>query len=114
MAGYSTNRRAPNVSQYLANLNTIPSAHDVNQRDESFNIDDELAQFTNTEFLNFDNADFLEQPVPDYSPEQDEQGVKGTSARNDGIDVKGMDFGNGRTSCSRLFLAMSSIHIQQC
>lgn len=42
-------RRAPNVSQYLANLNVIPSEHDQ-QQDDGYNIDDDLALFTNTDF----------------------------------------------------------------
>jgi hypothetical protein len=47
-------RRAPNVSQYLANLNTIPS--EVPAQDE-FPIGADLDFLTNTEFFDFDNFD---------------------------------------------------------
>jgi len=48
-------RRAPNVSQYIANLNTIPSASDMAAPQQDFaNFDDDLALFTNTQFFDFD------------------------------------------------------------
>lgn len=48
-------RRGPNVSEYVANLNAIPSAQDVqNASGDPFNLDDELAMFTNTQFFDFD------------------------------------------------------------
>ena len=51
-------RRAPNVSQYVANLNAIPSAQDVAlQQQEGFSLEDDLAMFTNTEFFDFDLGD---------------------------------------------------------
>jgi hypothetical protein len=59
MSGYH-GRRAPNFSQYLDDLNTIPSPYDQamqqqQQQQEAFNLDAELALFTNTEFLDFDS-----------------------------------------------------------
>lgn len=59
MSGYH-GRRAPNFSQYLDDLNTIPSPYDQalqqqQQQQDAFNLDAELALFTNTEFLDFDN-----------------------------------------------------------
>lgn len=87
-------RKAPNVSHYIANLNALPSAHDVaSQHDENFNIDAELAQFTNTEFLDFDTGTLLEQPFSDFGGEHEESG-KG----DDKSDVKAMDFVNGMSS----------------
>jgi len=48
-------QRAPNVSEFIANLNAIPSQQDmVNQNQENFNLDDDLAMFTNTQFFDFD------------------------------------------------------------
>lgn len=47
-------RRAPNVSQYIANLNTVPSAADLAAQQEFANFDDDLAMFTNTQFFDFD------------------------------------------------------------
>lgn len=77
-------RKVPNVSQYVANLNTLPSAHDVasQQQDENFDIDNDLAQFTNAEFLDFDTGNF-------YDPQE-----MGKSAEQTG-EGKGMDFVNG-------------------
>lgn len=46
-------RRAPNVSQYLANLNTIPSSHDL-PADLALNEGD-LDFLTNAEFFDFDS-----------------------------------------------------------
>ena len=92
MAGYNSGRKAPNVSQYLANLNAMPSPHDVaTQQEENFGLDDDLAQFTNAEFLDFDTrADFLDQGMPEFGPNQGEH-ARRQSAGN--IDAKGMDFG---------------------
>jgi hypothetical protein len=54
MAGYS-GQRGPNVSEFIANLNAIPSAQDMaGQGPDNFNLDDELAMFTNTQFFDFD------------------------------------------------------------
>ncbi|KAK4549811.1 hypothetical protein LTR36_005112 [Oleoguttula mirabilis] len=54
-----TARRAPNVSQYLANLNTVPSAHELNASAQNdFPLgDDGLDFLTNAEFFDFDNFD---------------------------------------------------------
>jgi hypothetical protein len=47
-------RRAPNVSQYIANLNTtVDMASDPFDID-TYGLDDDLAAFTNTEFFDFD------------------------------------------------------------
>ena len=54
MSGYH-GRRAPNFAQYLEDLNAIPSPYDqALQQQESYNLDAELALFTNTEFFDFD------------------------------------------------------------
>ncbi|KAG9716547.1 hypothetical protein KCU86_g20170, partial [Aureobasidium melanogenum] len=53
MSTYSA-RRAPNVSQYIANLNTVPSAADLAAQQELGAFDDDLAMFTNTQFFDFD------------------------------------------------------------
>lgn len=55
MSNYNA-RRAPNVSAYLANLNTIPSQHEqATQQDFDFN-DGNLDLFANTDFFDFDNT----------------------------------------------------------
>lgn len=47
-------RTGPNVSEYIANLNAIPSEL---PNDDDFNLDDSLAMFTNTQFYDFDAAE---------------------------------------------------------
>lgn len=48
-------RRAPNVSEYIANLNAVPSAQDLQSSNaDNFNLEDDLAMFTNTQFFDFD------------------------------------------------------------
>ena len=85
-------RKAPNVSHYLANLNALPSAHEVaTQQQEEFNIEDELAQFTNTEFLDFDAGDFMEQPMPEYDPSLEEKTRREHAAANK-MSGKGMEY----------------------
>ncbi|KAF4584317.1 Regulatory protein cys-3 [Ophiocordyceps camponoti-floridani] len=64
MSAYN-GRHAPNVSQYLRDLNTI-NPQDTSAADEGFAIEDDLALFTNTQFFDFDsgqNMDFQAQPV---------------------------------------------------
>ncbi|KAM4059860.1 leucine zipper domain-containing protein [Hirsutella rhossiliensis] len=57
-------RHGANVSHYLRDLNTI-NPQDTTA-DDGFNIEDDLALFTNTQFFDFDsgqNLDFQAQPV---------------------------------------------------
>jgi len=63
------------VSQYVAKLNTIPSAQDMASRNQDpLEIENELALFTNTEFFDFDLGEVpdLTQPV-DYDPAMEER-----------------------------------------
>lgn len=100
MEGYK-GRKAPNVSSYLANLNALPSAHDVatqqqHQQHEDFSFDDELAQFTNAEFLDQDVGDYLEQqPMPEYGPALEEKARRDIAVANNEIGGRGMDFITG-------------------
>lgn len=52
MSGYN-GRRGPNVSEYIANLNTIPSPSD--QTLDPQNLDDDFALFTNADFADAGN-----------------------------------------------------------
>jgi hypothetical protein len=57
-------RRAPNVSHLLQDLNAV-GAHD-GTAEETFNMEDDLELFTNTQFYDFDSGqqtDFQAQPV---------------------------------------------------
>ena len=77
MAGYNL-RRGPNVSHYLANLNAIPTAQEIEaQHNESFNLEDDLAMFTNAEFFNFDLGQNVEQVGVNYDPAQDDPTRRG-------------------------------------
>ncbi|KAL9019309.1 MAG: hypothetical protein Q9185_003387 [Variospora sp. 1 TL-2023] len=69
MAGYG-GRKGPNVAHYLANLNAIPSEHDVvtqQQQPDDFDFSNDLAAFTNTEFFDFDQGEHVFQsPVVEF------------------------------------------------
>lgn len=69
MAEYN-GRRAPNFSQYLEDLNAIPSPYDQalqqqQQQQDLFNVDAELSLFTNTEFFDFDKFGSFDLPAFD-------------------------------------------------
>ena len=99
MSAHNTGRKAPNVSQYLANLNTIPSAHDLATQEENFDIDEQLAQFTNVEFLDFDTGgEFLEHPIPEFNSDHGARSRR-QSAENTTVDSKGIDFVNSTSLC---------------
>jgi len=87
-------RRAPNVSQYIATLNSLPSAHQLaprQQQQEPFGLEDDLALFTNAQFFDFDMG---ENHVPvDYDPEQ-ELRARRENAAAPKHGVKGLDFLN--------------------
>ncbi len=88
-------RRAPNVSQYVANLNTIPSAHDVaTQQQEGFSLEDDLAMFTNTEFFDFDLGENTLAAPLEYDPLQEERARRENAAAQQ-KNLKGVDFLNG-------------------
>ncbi|KAH8821281.1 hypothetical protein F5884DRAFT_82258 [Xylogone sp. PMI_703] len=66
MSGYN-GRTGPNVSEYIANLNAIPPAQEASNQ-ENFNLEEDLAMFTNTQFFDFDlgqDAD-LQAPPTNY------------------------------------------------
>lgn len=75
MSGYG-GRRAPNFAQYLEDLNTIPSQYDQSlqqQQTDSYNIDAELALFTNTEFLDFGHFGDMSMPMGFSNPAEEER-----------------------------------------
>lgn len=86
-------RRGPNVSQYLANLNAIPSSHDVvNQHDNTYNLEEDLAVFTNAEFFDFDiDQDMDQQPIP-YDPSQEGRARRENAAAHNKGAGKPLDF----------------------
>lgn len=80
MSNFINGRRGPNVSQYLANLNTIPSAQENAAQEFNF-TDESLDLFTNTEFFDFEHANIpgFEQGVG-FSPSQ-QQGQRPQGAK---------------------------------
>jgi hypothetical protein len=69
MASFSS-RRGPNVSQYLRELHTIPEQDTA--AGETFNMDDDLAMFTNTQFFDFDSGQNTDYNAPPLKPETTE------------------------------------------
>lgn len=90
-------RRAPNFSQYLDDLNAIPSPYDQavqqQQKQESFNLDAELSLFTNAEFFDFDQFGELNLPIFD-SVDNDKLKDNSNNAEQN-PDLKFLDFLNG-------------------
>ncbi|GIK03719.1 hypothetical protein Aspvir_007793 [Aspergillus viridinutans] len=91
MSGYN-GRRAPNFSQYIEDLNAIPSPYDQalqqQQRQDTFSLDAELSLFTNTEFFDFDNLGDLNLPPFDAVKEDS---AKTTEHQNGGHTTHNSD-----------------------
>lgn len=84
-------RRGPNVSEYIANLNAIPTPQDLqNSNQDPFNVDDELAMFTNAQFFDFDLNQNTGTDL--QAPNFDGVGAQSTADSVD-LDLKDMDFG---------------------
>ncbi|TKA59768.1 hypothetical protein B0A49_10874 [Cryomyces minteri] len=97
MSGYN-GRRAPNVSQYIANLNQLPPAPDTVAQDDGLGFSDDLALFANTDFFDFDmgqNIADVPQSTIDYDPALEEKAKRhnasATSAKLN--NAKSVDFG---------------------
>lgn len=71
MSGYS-GRRAPNVSQYIANLNMVASPQDVSLQQDAFSFEDDLAMFTNAQFFDFDLGETVDASAVNLSPAKEE------------------------------------------
>ena len=95
MSGYSP-RKAPNVSQYIANLNTIPSAHDLaTQQQEGYALDDDLATFTNAEFFDFDLGENIDPSFGNFDPTHDQRARREGAAAKVSNDGKELNFDGG-------------------
>jgi len=77
------------VSEYIANLNAVPSAQDLqNSNADNFNLDEDLAMFTNTQFFDFDLGQDADLQTSNY-------GVDGREAQSlpaEEVDLKQLDF----------------------
>ncbi|EHA20381.1 hypothetical protein ASPNIDRAFT_190193 [Aspergillus niger ATCC 1015] len=112
MSGFN-GRRAPNFSQYLDDLNAIPSPYDQalqQQHQDSYNLEDELSLFTNTEFFDFDK--FGDLNLPNFDSLEDNTVKKETaqdaSSDMDFLNILGEGFGNVNDISS----TMNSINTQ--
>ncbi|ODM22340.1 hypothetical protein SI65_03186 [Aspergillus cristatus] len=89
-------RRAPNFSQYLDDLNTIPSPYDQavqqQQKQDSFNLDAELSLFTNAEFFDFDQ--FGELNLPTFDSVDNDKLKDNSNNAEQNPDLKFLDFLN--------------------
>jgi hypothetical protein len=81
-----TFRGKANMSEYIAQLNSIPSAQDI-ESSNNFGLDDDLAMFTNTQFFDFD----LGQDA-DLQPGNFDGRVGETTITPSNVDLKPMDF----------------------
>lgn len=67
-------RKAPNVSRYIADLNTIPTDEEMaaSNQETGLNLADDFALFTNTDLYDFDLRDLGDfNPPANYNPEQE-------------------------------------------
>jgi hypothetical protein len=83
---YNARRPAPNLSDFVNQLNAIPSAQDL-QAAENFSLEDDLAMFTNTQFFDFDLGQDADVQPADF----DER--SGHTVAPENMDLKSVDFG---------------------
>ncbi|PSS17041.1 hypothetical protein M430DRAFT_141734 [Amorphotheca resinae ATCC 22711] len=84
-------RRGPNVSEYVANLNAIPTPQELQSSNaDNFNLDDELAMFTNTQFFDFDAGQDTDLQLGGFGVDG-----QGRNPVQDNLDIKPLDFSQG-------------------
>ena len=94
-------RRAPNFSQYLEDLNAIPSPYDQalqqqQQQQDSFNLDSELSLFTNAQFFDFDK--FGDLSLPTFDSMDNDKSKEDTNEKDQNSDLKFLEFLNGKST----------------
>jgi hypothetical protein len=68
MSGYNGSRRAPNVSQYIHNLNTVPPpGHDL-AHDNLPHLGDDLDFLAHADFFDFDSFNPNNVDINNHSP----------------------------------------------
>jgi hypothetical protein len=94
-------RRAPNFAQYLDDLNAIPSPYDQavqqRQQENTFNLDEELALFTNTEFFDFEKFTDLGLPNFDAVDQKSSPVESIADQATQNADMKFLEFLNGKS-----------------
>lgn len=92
-------RHGPNVSQYLRELDTI---NPQDNTEDNFNIDADLALFTNTQFFDFDsgqNTDFQAHPAkPEAEAAQSSPSGDVSAAASVIGDMPNLDFMHSKLS----------------
>jgi hypothetical protein len=102
-------RTGPNVSEYIANLNAIPSATDL-PNDDEFNLDADLAMFTNTQFFDYDLGQDTDLQAADLGGDGHGQGQEGAVAP-DSVDMNSLEFMNGKHLFHLYFALSLSVNI---
>ena len=103
-------RRAPNVSQYIAELNVVrPERDDALAADDAYDFETNLNLFTNAEFLDYPVDDIaLDHSVLDYTSSQDEQATRASFVPKEEYS-HGLDFANSMCPPSLLPSANCSV-----
>jgi len=81
------------VSEYIANLNAIPTAQDL-QSLEDFTMGDSLAMFTNTEFFDFDLGHNADLEPTHYGIDKAFGAEAADTVAPESVDVKSADYMN--------------------
>jgi len=83
MSGYS-GRKGPNVSQYIADLNTIPSAQEIAFQEQNSFVEDDVLSFMNTDFIDWDLGvpDVPAIPAAEFDPVVENQTRPNTRYKN--------------------------------
>src|SRR3954454_16849310 len=86
-------RRAPNISQFIAALNSVDDSEmPIDQ--EPFNFEDDLALFTNAEFFDFDLGQNVDAQSIEYDPVSEERARRENASLHK-QNLKDMDFLKG-------------------
>ncbi|WYZ37386.1 hypothetical protein EsH8_II_000892 [Colletotrichum jinshuiense] len=93
--------RAPNVSRYLRDLNTVKEPGSA--AEENFTFEDDLAMFTNTQFFDFDSGRHTDFQAPPSKPEAVAESQAPSSAVTEELTSPIGDFGNVDFSMSGEF-----------
>lgn len=93
-------RRGPNISEFIANLNAIPTAQDLRYSNaENYDLDEELAMFTNTQFYEVD-----------YPQDVDLQAPFEPSSHEAGGELKSLGFTQGTPSWVSLWVGSGPVY----
>lgn len=111
MSGYN-GRRGPNVSQYVANLNTLPTNQDL--LEEPLDLETDLSIFTNSDFIEWDpSGTDLSAPIDFLDSEQQQPPNRqpASNSRLSAVDEPKMDFSMTGKCLACLYVSMSRSHI---